>query len=111
LEDEKGFEKVKVYESTFTMDNVEQPLRFIKYALKHKNKQCTQIMIITTCMNMALKTLFKIIRGRWDVENSIFNNLKTECGLEHCFVHGGRAVEVVFYLIFITSNIFSIIFS
>ncbi|HEY8909123.1 MAG TPA: transposase [Desulfosporosinus sp.] len=102
---EKGFEKVEVFESTFTMDNVEQPLRFVKFAIKHMNKQRTQIMIVTTCMDMALKTLFKIIRARWDIENSIFNNLKTECGLEHCFVHGGKAVEAVLYLIFIASNI------
>jgi len=104
-EDEKGFKEVEVHESSFTMDNVEQPLRFVKFALKHKNKQRTQIMIVTTCMDMALKTLFKMIRARWDIENSIFNNLKTECDLEHCFVHGGKAVEAVLYLIFIASNI------
>ena len=104
-EDEKGFEKVEVYESTFTMDNVEQPLRFAKFALKHKNKQRTQIMLVTTCMDMALKTLFKIMRARWDIENSIFNNLKRKCGLEHCFVHGGNAVEAVLYLILLASNI------
>ena len=28
-------------------------------------------------------------------------NRKRECGLEHCFVHGGKAVEAVIYLIFI----------
>jgi hypothetical protein len=28
-EDEKGFEKVEVCESTFAMDNVEEPLRFV----------------------------------------------------------------------------------
>ena len=77
----------------------------MKFAIKHTNKQHTQIMIVTTCMDMALKTLFKIIGARWDIENSIFNNLKTECGLEHCFVHGGKAVEAVLYLIFIASNI------
>lgn len=104
-EDEKGFEEVKVYESTFTMDNVEQPLRFIKFALEHKNKKRIQIMIVTTCMDMALKTLFRIIRARWDIENSIFNNLQTECGLEHCFVHGAKAVEAVLYLIFTALNI------
>ena len=102
---EKGFEKVEVYESTFTMDNVEQPLRFVKFAIKHKNKQRSQIMIVTTCMDMGLKTLFKMIRARWDIENSIFNNFKTDSGLEHCFVHGGKAVEAVLYLIFIASNI------
>jgi len=104
-EDEKGFEKVEVYESLFSMDNVEQPLRFVKFAIKHKDKKRTQIMIVTTCMDMALKTLFEIIRARWDIENSIFNNLKRECGLDHCFVHGGKAVEAVLYLIFIASNI------
>ena len=49
---EKGFEKVEVYESTYRMDNVEQPLRFVKFAIKHMNKQPTQIMIVTTCMDM-----------------------------------------------------------
>ncbi|WP_242947424.1 transposase [Desulfosporosinus lacus] len=78
-EDEKGFEKVEVYESTFTMDNVKQPLRYVKFAIKHTNQQHTQIMV-TTCMDMTLKTLFKIIRARWDIENLIFNNLKHQCG-------------------------------
>ena len=102
---EKGFEKVEVYESTFIMYNVELPLRFVKFAIKRTNKQRTQIMMVTTCMEMALKTLFKIIRARWDIENLIFNNLKRDCGLEHCFVHEGKAVEAVLYLIFIASNI------
>ena len=103
--DEKGFEKIEVYESVFTMDKVLEPLRFVKYTMKYPNKKRSQIMIVTTCMNMTLKTLFKIIRARWDIENSIFNNLKKECGLEHCFVHGGKVVEAVLYLIFIASNI------
>ena len=54
---------------------------------------------------MTLKTLFRIIRARRDIENSIFNNLKRDCGLEHCYVHGGNAVEAVLSLIFIASNI------
>ena len=39
------------------------------------------------------------------MENSTFNNLKTECGLEHCYVHGRKAVEAILYLIFISNNI------
>lgn len=103
--EERGFEKIEVYESVFTMDKVLEPLRFVKYAMKYPNKKRSQIMIVTTCMNMELKTLFKIIRARWDIENSIFNNLKKECGLKHCFVHGGKAVEAVLYLTFIATNI------
>ena len=87
------------------MDNVEKPLRFIKFAMKHLDKKRSQIMIVATCWDMSLKTLFKMIWARWDVENCIFNNLKTECNLEHCYVHGENVVKAILYWIFITSNI------
>ena len=102
---DKEFIRVNVYESTFMMDKVDRPLRFVKFEMKRLNGRYNQILIVTSCMNIALETLFKMIRGRWDIENSIFNNLKMECGLEHCFVHGGHAVEAVLYLIFIAHNI------
>lgn len=87
------------------MNNVERNLRFVKFSMKKPNGKHSQIMIITSCMKMKLTTLFKIIRARQDIENSIFHNLKTECGLEHCFVHGGNAIESVLCLMFIASNI------
>jgi hypothetical protein len=59
----KGLRKVEVYQSTFTMDNVEQSLSFVKFAIKHKNTKRTQIMIVTTCMDMVPRTLFKIEHG------------------------------------------------
>ena len=102
---DKEFIKVRVFESTFMMDNVNRPLRFVKFQMKRLNGRYNQILIVTSCMNIKLETLFKMIRGRWDIENSIFNNLKTECGLEHCFVHGGRAVEAMVFMIFIAANI------
>jgi hypothetical protein len=102
---DKEFIRVNVYESTFMMDKVDRSLRFIKFEMKRLNGRYSQILIVTSCMNMPLDTLFEMIRGRWDIENSIFNNLKMECGLEHCFVHGGRAVEAVLCMIFIAANI------
>ena len=105
---EKGFEKVFVYESTFTMNGVEQPLRFVKFAIRHPDKKRTQIMIVTTCMEMSLKTLFKMIKARWNIENCIFNNLKKEANLGHCFVHGANAVEAILHLIFIANNLFQL---
>ena len=65
-------------------------------------------MIITTCLEISLKTLYKIIKARWDIENSIFNNLKTEANMDHCFVHGGNSVEAVLSLMFISSNLFQL---
>ena len=70
-----------------------------------KDGKPSQIMIVTTCMEMNLKTLFKMIRARWDIENCIFNNMKEHCGLDHCYVHGGNDVEAIIYLIFIAANI------
>jgi len=99
------FERVSISESTFMMDKVDQPLRFVKFEMKRLNGRYSQILIVTSCMDMKLETLFKMIRGRWDIENTIFNNLKKQCGLEHCYVHGGNAVEAVLYLIFIAANI------
>ncbi len=87
------------------MDKVDQPLQFVKFEMKRLNSWYSQILIVvTSCMDMKLETLFKMIRGRWDIENTIFNNPKKQCGLEHCYVHGGKVVEAVYYLIFIAAN-------
>ena len=32
------------------------------------------------------------------IENRVFNNLKNEAVLDHCFVHGGNGVEAILYL-------------
>ena len=75
-EDEKGYENVKIYESTFKMDNVDRELRYVKFLMKYPDGKRSQIMIVTTCLEMDLKTLFKIIRARWLIENSILTILK-----------------------------------
>jgi len=98
------FERVSISESTFMMDKVDQPLRFVKFEMKRLNGRYSRILIVTSCMDMKLETLFKMIRDRWDIENTIFNNLKKQCGLEHGYVHCGNAVEAVYYLIFIAAN-------
>jgi len=106
--------KIEIYEGNFNMNGVEQPLRYVKYAKsksenKSKNKtERSQMLIITTCVNMSLETLYKIIKARWEIENSIFNNLKNEVSMGHCFVHGGNAVEAILYCIFIASNLFQL---
>lgn len=72
---DKEFEHVRVTEASFMMDNVDRPLRFVKFAIKRLNDRYNQILIVTSCMNMPLTSLFKMIRRRWDIENTIFNNL------------------------------------
>lgn len=107
---DKEFEKVEVYETEFDMPKVEKALRFVKFTMKRRNNKYSQIMIVTTCMDMSLKTIFKIARARWNIENSIFNYLKKECHLDHCYVHGGNSMEVITCLIFIASNLMQLFY-
>lgn len=91
-------------------DNAKLVIDFEPYrsGIDEANKdegELTTAKRLTTCMNTNLKTLFKIIRARQEIENSIFHNLKTECGMEHCFVHGGNAIEAVLCILFLASNI------
>ena len=102
---EKDHAQILVFESQFMMTDVDRPLRFVKYLFKYENGRRYQIMVVTNCLGMRHRTLLKMIKSRWGIENSVFNNLKTECGLEHCYVHGGNAVEAVLCLIFIAANI------
>lgn len=103
-----GNYSIKAYESAFHMDGVVQPLRYVKFAKKHRDGSRSQVLIVTTAMNMSIKTIYRIMKSRWNIENRVFNNLKNNANLDHCFVHGGNAVEAVLYLMFIASNLFQL---
>jgi len=80
----------------------------IKFVKLHKNGDHSQMLVVTTLMNMSIKTLYKIMKAIWNIENRAFNNLKSNANLNHCFVHRGNAAEAVFYLMFIASNFFQL---
>lgn len=42
---------------------------------------------------------------RWDIENSLFNKLKTYSVLEHCFVDYPNTIEAILYLMSIVTNL------
>jgi len=100
--------KIKAYESMFSMDGVDQPLRYVKFAKRNKNGDRSQVLIVTTAVDISVKILYTIMKARWNIENRVFNNLKNNANLNHCFVHGGNAVEAVLYLMFIASNLFQL---
>ena len=90
------------------MKGVDRQLRFIKFTTKYEDKRRSQIMIVTTSHEMSLQTLYKMIKARWNIENSVFNNLKNGADLGHCFVYGGNSVEAIISLIFIAFNLFQL---
>jgi len=103
-----GEYEIKAYESEFNMDGVEVPLRYVKFAKRKSNGDRSQVLIVTTAMDMSIKTIYKIMKARWNIENRVFNNLKNHANLNHSFVHGGNAVESILYLMFIASNLFQL---
>ena len=53
---------------------------------------------MTTDFDIPFKTLYKMMHQRWDIENSVFNKLKTYGALDHCFVHHPNAIEAILYV-------------
>lgn len=100
-QDEKRECEVKAYEETFKMDEV----RFIKFSKKTKQNNYSQVLLVTNDFNIPLQTLYKMMHMRWDIENSLFNKLKTYGALEHCFVYHPNAIEAILYLMSIASNL------
>jgi len=96
---------IKVYESIFEMSHVKECLRLIKFTTKNPDGSRSQIIIVTTLKETSLKTLYKMIKARWNIENSIFNNMRSEYNLDHCFVHGANSVEAVIGLLFMAHNL------
>lgn len=103
-----GEYKIKAYESVFYMDGVERLLRYVKFAKKKSNGERSQVLIVTTALDMSVRTVYKIMKARWNIENRVFNNLKNHANLNHSFVHGGNASEAILYLMFIASNLFQL---
>ena len=104
-QDKKRACEVKAYEETFEMDEVTEPLRFVKFSKKSKQSNYSQVLLVTSDFNIPLQTLYKMMHMRWDIENSLFNKLKTYGALEHCFVHHPNAIEAILYLMSIASNL------
>lgn len=98
-----GEYKITAYESEFHMDGVDAPLRYVKFAKRKSNGERSQVLIVTSA-----QTIYKIMKARWNIENQVFNNLKNNANMNHCFVHGGNAVEAILYLMFIASNLFQL---
>ena len=47
---------------------------------------------------------------RWDVENNVFHQLKTEWDLDHCFLHSPTGVETILMFTIIAFNLMQLYF-
>jgi len=106
---------ISVWETAVKMKGVTEPLRFIKFSEKTTDcntgkSKYNQMFIIITAHDIAVKTLYKIIHARWDIENNIFRQLKTEWHMNHCFIHHKNGLEAALMFMIISFNLMQLFF-
>lgn len=96
-------------------DSVNEPLRCLKVRQVREDyrngqwiaQEAKDSFIITTLPQdeMKAETVWRIMHLRWDIENSLFNDLKQNWAFEHCYIHGVRGIEAVYALYSIAFNL------
>ena len=97
-------------------ENVEEPLRCIRVEETVKFKQNGRLQsktyityFVTTCdKSIKAETIWKIGHRRWDIENSIFHDLKTNWYFEHNYTHDSNALQVLWLIFAITYNVYQL---
>jgi hypothetical protein len=46
------------------MDDVKKPLRYAKFTKKKSNGERSQVLIVTSAMDLSIKTVYKIMKAR-----------------------------------------------
>jgi hypothetical protein len=97
----------------FEMSGMDIKVRFIRFLENiHEGdkKELKEVWIVTTNKNICVETLWKIIHKRWDIENNVFHQLKTECHFDHCYLHSPRGVEAIVGFMMIAFNLTQLYF-
>lgn len=110
----KKYTKIKAWdEDDFEMSDKSIKVRFIRFVEEVHVGDRVEIKegwIITTDKFASVETLWKIMHKRWDIENNVFHQLKTEWHLDHCFLHSPTGVETVLMFIIIAFNLMQLYF-
>lgn len=106
---------ISAWETTVTMNGVDSPLRYVKFLKKVTDKKTnkskyTQIFIITTSHAISLETLYKIYKARFEIENNVFRQLKTQWHMDHCFIHDKNGLEATLMFMIIAFNLMQLFF-
>lgn len=108
------YRNIKAWDDdNFQMSDSDIEVRFIKFVEEIHTGDKIEIKeewIITTDKFTSVETLWKIMHKRWDIENNVFHQLKTEWHLDHCFLHSPTGVETVLMFIIIAFNLMQLYF-
>lgn len=56
-------------------------------------------------VKVSAETIWKIIHKRWDIENNVFNQIKTKCHFDYCYVHSRTGTEAIVGFMMIAFNL------
>ena len=108
------YRKIKAWDDdNFQMSDSGIEVRFIKFVEEIHTGDKIKIKeewIITTDKFTSVETLWKIMHKRWDIENNVFHQLKTEWHLDHCFLHSPTGVETVLMFMILAFNLMQLYF-
>lgn len=109
-----NYRKIKAWDDdNFEMSDSKLKVRFIKFIEEihiGDKVEIKEAWIITTDKFTSAEILWKIMHKRWDIENNVFRQLKTEWHLDHCFLHSPTGVETVLMFILLAFNLMQLYF-
>lgn len=110
---ERVTKKVKVWSDEFEFSTYEHPVRVIKSVEQywHEGIEKTQeLYIATNMLDHSVRTIIKIMHLRWNIENCGFRKLKQQYNLEHIFIGEFNAINYIFQMIILVSNLLEMYF-
>ena len=110
---ERVVKKVKVWSDEFEFSTFEYPVRVIRSVEQywHEGKEKTQeLYIATNMLSHSVRTIIKLMHLRWHIENCGFRKLKQQYNLEHIFIGEFNAINYIFQMIILVSNLLEMYF-
>ena len=110
---ERVIKKVQAWSDEFEFSTYEHPVRVIRSVEQywHEGKEKTQeLYIATNMLNHCVRTIIKIMHLRWNIENCGFRKLKQQYNLEHIFIGEFNAINYIFQMIILVSNLLEMYF-
>ncbi len=110
---ERVIKKVEAWDDEFEFSTYEAPVRVVRSVEKyyHEGKEKRQeIYIATNMLNHNVRTIIKIMHLRWNIENCGFRKLKQQYNLEHIFIGEFNAINYIFQMIILVSNLIELYF-
>lgn len=109
-----GFGSKKIFEKKISNDEVDD----LKIVEVLENKELSdevsseeqEIYIATNMLNHSVRAIIKIMHLRWNIENCGFRKLKQQYNLEHIFIGEFNAINYIFQMIILVSNLLEMYF-